>query len=200
MEEVEIWKDIKEFPNYQVSTLGRVKSLNYNHTGKEKLLKLQKNRDGYLYVRLYNNKHPKYFLVHRLVAKCFLEPIEGKDIVNHKDENPSNNHVDNLEFCTVQYNNTYNNAHIKRGEKYKGKNNWNYGKHHTEETKKYIGKLKSIPILQYSLDGEFLKEWESGKIASETLNINYCGINNCCKGRYKTSGNFIWKYKYPTNN
>lgn len=177
--EIEVWRDIPEYEGlYQVSNFGNVKSL---HFGKEKLLKLQKNNKGYLYVNLYNNKYSKRFLIHRLVAKCFLEAIEGKDIVNHKDQNPLNNNVDNLEFCTYQYNATYNNAHIKRGEKTKGRPNYKRRK----------------SVLQYSLEGEFIKEWESGKIAGETLNINNTNITQCCKGNRKSSGDFIWKYKKP---
>lgn len=215
-----IWKDIPEYEKlYQVSNYGTIKSLNYGNTKQEKLLKLQKNRDGYLYVVLYKNKHSKYFLVHRLVASAFLDNPNNLPIINHKDENKQNNHVSNLEYCTVQYNITYNDVHIRRGEKYKGKNNWNYGKHHTEETiqkmrianggenngfygkhhteetKQRISKVNSKPILQYTLNGEFIREWESGKKASETLKINYIGISNNLNNRSKSSGGFIWKYK-----
>ena len=284
MENIEIWKslDFLGYPDYEISTLGRVKSLNYLRSGKEGILKQYRNSLGYCKVNLHNDGKSKTFSVHRLVASAFLEPIEGKDIVNHKDQNPSNNHVENLEYCTQQYNVTYNDAHIKRGfnnrGKYKGENNPMYGKHHTEETKQKLsdinkeyfkdkenhpfygkhhteeakqkisetqkerfkdkenhpmyGKQKSEetkkkisetkkgkkiseetrkklceqrkgkpqykhrkPILQYTKDMVFVKEWESITQAETELNLKPSAIGKCLKGKSKSSRGFIWKYK-----
>jgi hypothetical protein len=84
-----------------VSNLGNVKSLNYKHTGKEKLLKkcsLSKDKK-YLVVTLYNGDKRKNFKIHNLVAKAFIPNPEGLPQINHKDENPENNVWSNLEWC-----------------------------------------------------------------------------------------------------
>lgn len=99
----EIYKDIKGYEGlYQVSNYGRVKSLNYRRTGKERLLKQILHTNGYFYVRLY--KSNKWFSIHRLVAETFIPNPENLPCVNHKDEVKTNNHVDNLEWCTNEYN------------------------------------------------------------------------------------------------
>lgn len=105
----EIWKDIPDYEGlYQVSNLGRVKSMNYNHTYQEKILKNRPSRRGYLHVVLWKNKTKHNYSVHRLVLIAFI----GKSnlVINHKDENTSNNRLENLEYCTQQYNAEYSNA------------------------------------------------------------------------------------------
>ena len=102
---MEIWEDIEGYEGiYQVSSLGKVKSLNFNHTKKEKILKPFFNRDGYLSVNLYKEGKRKQYLVHRLVAKVFIPNPENKLEVNHKDEDKTNNKVENLEWVTSKEN------------------------------------------------------------------------------------------------
>ena len=99
---VEIWKDIKDYEGlYQVSNLGRVKSLHFN---KELLLKLRLTGRGYYQIDLQKDKNIKRALVHRLVAEAFIPNPDNLSCVNHKDENKLNNCVDNLEWCTQMYN------------------------------------------------------------------------------------------------
>lgn len=102
----EEWKDIEGYENrYQVSNLGRVKSLKSNIIMKQNLNK-KYNRYS---IMLWKNGKSKRFWVARLVAKAFVFNL-NPDIftqVNHKDENKTNNNSDNLEWCTVAYNNTY---------------------------------------------------------------------------------------------
>jgi len=109
--EEEIWKDIEGYENlYQISNKGRVKSLNYNRTGKEKILKLQKSslkRAQYFNINLRKDGKVKQYLVHRLVALTFLPNPNNYPCVNHKDENKQNNCLSNLEFCSYKYNNNY---------------------------------------------------------------------------------------------
>lgn len=108
MERIEIWKNINGYESYLVSNFGNVKSLNYNKTKKEKLLKQERCKGGYFRVSLFNSiKKKKRFFVHRLVAIHFIPNMEEKPEVNHKDENPSNNHVENLEWVTSRENIEY---------------------------------------------------------------------------------------------
>ena len=99
----EIWKDIENHKGYMVSSKGKVKSLSYNKTGKEKILTPCVDSKGYLFVTL----HSKQLRVHRLVASAFLGNGDGL-LVNHKDENKQNNNIDNLEWCDASYNLAYN--------------------------------------------------------------------------------------------
>lgn len=106
---IEEWRDIKGFEGkYQISNLGRVKSLDRitnNRVFKSAVKKLQISNTGYHRVFLcLENRKSKPFSVHRLVAKAFLEHIEGRDIVNHLDGNKLNNIVTNLEWVTVSEN------------------------------------------------------------------------------------------------
>ena len=102
----EIFKDIKGYEGlYQVSNFGNVKSLDYRHTGKERLLKQAIDKHSYHRICLWSYGEPKWFSIHRLVAESFIPNPDNLPCVNHKDENKHNNHVDNLEWCTYEYNN-----------------------------------------------------------------------------------------------
>lgn len=119
---MEIWKDIKGYEGlYQVSNKGRVKSLNYRRIGKEGILKGRPDKDGYLRIGLYKNKKQKPFYIHRLVAIAFLPNPNNLPQVNHKDENKENNHVENLEWCTSEYNNNYGSRNERASVSMKGK-------------------------------------------------------------------------------
>lgn len=110
----EEWKDIENYPNYQVSNLGKVKSKerytkqrNGMNLRKEKTLNPQKDHKGYLYVRLYNEKGWKYFKVHILVANAFIPNALNEPTIDHIDRNKENNKIDNLRWASyiVQANN-----------------------------------------------------------------------------------------------
>lgn len=111
----EIWRDIEGYENlYQVSNLGRVKSLSrikFNGVGcyitKEIILKPCKDKDGYLYVQLSKEKVSKPHKIHRLVAKAFIPNPNNLPQVNHKDEVKYNNRIENLEWCDAKYNINY---------------------------------------------------------------------------------------------
>lgn len=170
MNDMEIWKDIEGYPNYQVSNMGRVKSLeridNNNHLVKEKILKGIKERKGYFLVSLWKDGEGKSFSVHRLVAQAFLDNPNNLPQVNHKNEIKDDNRVENLEYCDSKY-------------------NANYGTRN---------KRLSKPILQFSKTGEFIREWDSATQVEKELGIDNSSIAKCCKGQYKTVGGFIWCY------
>ena len=113
--EREQWRDIDGYEGvYQVSDLGRVRSLKF---GKTRMLKGTKNSDGYLFVDLLRGgkRTRKSISVHRLVAQTFVpNDDESKTVVNHKNEIRTDNRAVNLEWCTTQYNVTYNDIHLRR--------------------------------------------------------------------------------------
>lgn len=101
----EIWRPISGYENlYNISNCGNVFSIKNNRK-----IKPTKNYKGYLMIGLCKNKKRKSCLVHRLVAEAFIDNTNNLPEVNHKDENPSNNTVSNLEWCTHKYNMNYNN-------------------------------------------------------------------------------------------
>ena len=162
----EIWKDIDGYEGlYQVSNLGNVKSLNYLHTGKEMILSTGFNKN-YLFVILYKDKKHKIYKVHRLVAETFIPNPNGYPCINHKDGNKLNNCVDNLEWCSYSYNNTYN------------------------DIRKKAAKKLSKPIFCIELD----KVFSSIQEAERQTGINDGNICSCLKGKLKSAGGYHWKY------
>lgn len=119
--EKEIWKDIPGYEGlYQVSNIGRVKSLARDITDtrktchrKERILKLIKDKYGYNVVCLRKNGNPQNMKVHRLVAMAFIPNPYDLPMVNHKNEIRNDNHVENLEWCDAKYNVNYGNAIAK---------------------------------------------------------------------------------------
>lgn len=169
--EKEEWKNIAGYEGiYQISSLGRVKNIKNGRIKKQII-----NKYGYLQVSLWKNNKNKMKRVHRLVAEAFLNNPKPHiyDCINHKDENKLNNCVENLEWCDRKYNN-------------------NYGMHNLN-----IAKSHSKPVLQYTLNGEFVKEWESATAASKALGFPQSAINWCCtkKKKYNSCKGFLWKYK-----
>ena len=111
----EEWRDIKGYEGkYQVSNLGRVKSLNYRRTGKEEILTNTPNEKGYLYLFLYKKGKRKPYYIHRLVTDAFIVNPNNYEEVNHKDEDKTNNNVDNLEWCSRKYNMNYGTRKLKQ--------------------------------------------------------------------------------------
>lgn len=167
----EIWKDIKEYEGlYQVSNKGNVKSLNYNHTKEEKILRPMVIRNGYLIVTLYKNGKCKRLLVHRLVLMTFA-PINNMDKfdVNHKDENKQNNNLDNLEWCTPKYNSNYGSRNQKI----------------------------SIPVVQIDPTTNKVVNVYHSSMEADRQGFNQGAISKCCKNKYtKHSPNIYLGYKW----
>lgn len=173
----EIWKDIKDYPNYMISNWGNVKSLNYRNTGEEKILKQIKNSKGYLQVGLYKNGKVKHYKVHRLVAEHFIPNPNNLPQIDHINTDRTDNRVENLQWCTSKENNN-NPLTIDKMKK-----------------NTHFVKL-SKPIIQFSKDGEFIRKWNSAMDVQRELGIYQTNISKCCKGKYKTVGGYIWRYYY----
>lgn len=175
----EVWKDIKGYESlYQVSNFGRVKSL---LSDKERILKSSKNTQGYLKVNLCIDGLSITKKVHRLVCEAFLPNLENKRTVNHKNGIRSDNRLENLEWATDSENNKH--AYNELG-----------------KTGPMTGKLginnpNSIPVCRYSQEGDFIDEFEGAMDAERKTGINHRCISYCCKGKYKSSGSYIWRYK-----
>lgn len=145
---------------YSITSDGRV----FNNF-KKQFVKPAKGKNGYLHVTLcYGDK--KDVLIHRLVAQAFVNNPDNLPVVNHKDENKLNNSAENLEWCTMKYNN-------------------NYGVHETQ---------RNSAVFQIDLEGKVVKRWESMKEASSELGIYYQGISSVCRDVNKTCGGYRWEY------
>lgn len=177
----EIWKDVIGYEElYQVSNLGKVRSFprKGTHTKKINLLKPSKNKKGYLQVSLSKNKNRKTISIHRLVAQTFIDNPNNLPQVNHIDGNKLNNCVDNLEWCTNEYNMK---ESIKLGLR---KNSYKYGKNH----------CRSVVVNQYSLDGYFIKQWYCVKDIERELKFDNRNICACCRKKRPTAYGYIWEY------
>lgn len=170
----EVWKDIEGFEGrYQVSNLGNVKSLNYANRGYEQNLVPKVNNCGYLWVELRGNEKPKPMLIHRLVAEAFIENENGYPIINHKDENPKNCSVDNLEWC----NNSYNVLYSLR-----------------KEGRKRGTKHSRKKLLRISKDGAVTEISKNIAEFCKNNNFNEWSILQCCNGNRKTAYGYKWKF------
>lgn len=162
----EEWKEIPDFPNYMISNLGRV----WNK--KRKRFMTIYTRKGYSLVKLSKSNTSKEMKVHRLVAIAFIPNPYNLPCVNHIDEKPSNNCVNNLEWCNHQYNNTYGTRCIRQSEKIK------------------------IPIKQCDMQGNIIREFSSVNDAAKELGIPACNISNCLHGRQKSAPKNLYTWKF----
>ena len=186
----EIFLDIEGFEGlYQVSNLGNVKSLNYNNTKKEKLLKHIINSNGYKRVNLYKNKTRKIYDVHRLVANAFLPNTHNYPCVNHKDECKTNNVVTNLEWCTYKYNLNYG-TRIARVAKSLS-NNPNRLKAISKSLTNNPKRSKAVGAYK---DGELVMIFPSVGEANRN-GFNKGHVADCCNGKRKSYKGYIWSYE-----
>ena len=192
MTDIEVWKtavyDGELYEGlYKISNLGKILSLNYNHTGKPGLMNPGTDKDGYFVVQLWKNGEYKNCYVHRLVAETFLENPENLPEVNHKDEDKTNNFVFLNEDGSI--NKEKSNLEWKTH-----RDNINHGTHNERMRKALTNGKLSKPVLQLTLDGELIREWPS---------IMECGRNGfdpstvakCCNGKRKTHKGFRFMYK-----
>ena len=176
---------------YKVSNLGKILSLNYKNTGKAELLTPSDNGYGYFKVGLSKNGKTKNCYVHRLVGETFLENPEGKPFINHKiegDEGKTMNMVIFNEDGTI-------NEEKTTIEWVTAKENNDYGTHNERVSKAMTNGKLSKRVLQLSLSGELIREWESTREIERQLGYSHFRISDCCLGKRKTYKGYIWKYK-----
>jgi len=195
MTDIEIWKtavyDGEVYEGlYKVSNWGRILSLNYRNTGKAELLTPVDNGCGYLVVNLFKNEKRKKCYVHRLIAETFLPNPENKPCVNHKIEGEKGKTMNFVFFnedgsvdeerTTIEW--------VTREE------NNNYGTHNERISKALTNGKLSKKVLQFTLDGEFIREYPSIMECSRN-GFNHSAVCKCCNGKLKTHKGFRFMYK-----
>jgi len=183
---VEIWKPIKGFEGlYEISNLGNVKSLNYMSHGYVQNLVPKINNKGYLWVELWKDKKRHCMQVHRLVALHFIDNNNPcRNFINHIDENPKNNVVSNLEWCTQKENmSAYMKNHPERKRRERlFKSTTKYKSHMTQK------------ITQLSIDGLKIATYPNVSTIARTLGYNNTSIWECCTGKRKTAYGYKWQF------
>ena len=167
---------------YKVSNLGKILSLNYRNTGKAELLTPKETPNGYLRVGLRKNGETNLCYVHRLITQTFIPNPENLPEVNHKDEDKTNNFVFLNEDGSVD----------KEKSNLEWKNHRDNCNHGTRNER--VAKAQSKPVLQFTLDGEFVREWPSTMECGRN-GFNQGNIAACCRGLYESMYGFRWKYK-----
>lgn len=195
----EEWRDIPQYEGlYQVSNQGQIRSIDRivrrnGETTKNLrgfiLLPLYQ-KSGYMFVFLSKNGKAKRMAIHRAVALAFIPNPENKPEVNHINEDKTDNRVENLEWATIKENRNYG-TRIARGianRNQTGEKNGMFGKR---------GSLNpnSKKVLQYDLSGQFIREYDSVKMAAEMTHSNASSISRVANGYLKQTNSFIWRYK-----
>lgn len=178
---MEVWKNIDGYCGlYQISNYGRVKSFK---SGQPKILKQKTNNKGYKWIVLSLNGEQKNLLIHRLVALHFLDNKNNLRIINHIDENPSNNNVSNLEWCSYSDN-------TKKSSKFRLYNEKNKERCLTRNSK---NKDTSKQIQQLS-NGNLVKIFQNSIEVERCLGFDKSFILSCCRNKRKNAYGYQWQF------
>ena len=196
----EIWKDVIGYEGlYQVSNLGRVKSLDrFCIDGRKRCGQIMKQvirNGGYFSVGLRKGKGQKAYLVHRLVAEAFIPNTDNKPCVDHINTIRTDNRVCNLRWCTYKENCNNSKTLKHLSDSVKGEKNGMYGRHLTEEQKEHLRLLKQKKVLMYDKEMNFIREYNSSDDVAKELNVTSSAIRKCCCGVLFTVKNYHFKYK-----
>jgi len=192
----EEWRDIKGWEgSYQASNFGRIRSVDrfvkdkkdFQKKIKGKIINPSMGTHGYLSISLYNNGISKTYTVHKIIAITFIEPIRGKNFINHIDGNKINNHLSNLEHVTRSENDKH---AFKIG--LKTPNRGMLGKFGKDN-------YGSKSISQFTLDGKYINTYEGVRDAIRKNNLLGHHISEAATGKNKTAYGYIWKYVNDNN-
>ena len=176
----EIWKDVIGLEGiFQVSNMGRIRSLDKyaNVCGggkrlvKGRILKPTKLQNGYYEAQFHHKGERIIYLLHRLVAIHFIDNPLNLPEVNHKDENPQNNNVENLEWCTSKYNANYGTRNIRMMEN-----------------------REFVSVIQLDINGNMIKQWNKMTDACKETGADISSMIRVCKGKQDTCVGYKWKY------
>ena len=193
MIDIEQWRTViydgETYEGFEVSNWGRIKSLNYNNTGKPDLMNPSTDKGGYLIVQLRKNGETKTCRVHRLVAETFLENPENKPCINHKIEGDEGKKINMVIFnedgsvdeerTTIEWV-TY-------------KENNDYGTRNERSAKTRTNGKLSKRVLQLSLSGDLIREWESTHECGRN-GFNQGNVSRCCNGKKPYYKGFRWMF------
>jgi hypothetical protein len=172
--------ELRAIPNYRLymaSDDGRIWSVR-----KKQFLNQRKRKDGYMQVTLCEGgeRHVEY--VHRLIASAFVDNPNGLNVVNHMDEDRSNNVPSNLEWCTYQHNSTWGNCQKKKRE--------TVGLEKLQE----LARAASVKRRRKVKNLDTGVVYESLASACRDTGLSHSGISSACSGRYKQCGGHRWAY------
>lgn len=190
MREIEIWTPIEGFEKFEISNLGKVKNTNWYNTGKVVITEGHPDSDDYNCFAARKGEESKTFKIHRLVGEYYLPNPLNKPCINHKIEGPEGKKMNrvifnedmtiNYEKTTIEWcDHTYNNR---------------YGTHIKRVAEANTNGKKSKPVLQFTLKGEFVREWPSARECGRN-GFDQSGVSACCRGEQKSHKGFIWRYK-----
>ena len=160
---------------YEVNQFGQIR----NKDGQIMRQRLKKAKyTVYKKVSLYKDGKYKHLYVHRIVAQAFIPNPQGFELINHKDEDGTNNAVDNLEWCDRSYNATYGTSPKKISKAFKGRES-----------------EKRIAVYATNKSGDFAGEWDSITEAAKDVGCSTSEISGALKGKRKTVKGLIWNYR-----
>lgn len=173
---------------YEVDQFGRVFSLDrtvtvvdggrtYEKPLSGKQMKQSMHDKGYKIVSLTKNGKTKMLFVHRIVAEAFIPNPDNLPMVNHKDEDKTNNFLENLEWCTAAYNRTYGKAVERQAKKIRGRES-----------------EKRVAVIQRRPDGSFKERFPSMTEAAKVMDGSISAISAVCKGKRKMAYGYLWEY------
>lgn len=171
--ETEVWKDVIGYEGYyQVSNLGRIRSLMHRGSKRKKpyIMHPHVQKNGYAYACLSKDKIPRVVRFHRIVASAFIPNPNKFPYINHIDENKTNNRADNLEWCTAKYNSNYGNIRER------------------------IISPQRKPVGKYDKKGNLLRTYIGVNEAARIEGISAGNICMVCKGQRNETGGHVWRY------